>query len=164
MSASIDGMIRPARPDDIQLLHELTLRSTMHWGYEPAFLDWEPEAIEVTPAFFARSIIYLLEEDGRITGYYAFTGDPPDGLAFDKLFVEPDLIGTGRGKHLWRHAVEIARSLGATEFSFYADPNAGPFYRAMGAEWLESIPTAWPGWELQRFRFAIPDVGAPAPE
>ena len=45
-----------------------------------------------------------------------------------------------------------------------ADPNAAPFYRAMGAEWVEEVPTSWPGWALQMFRFDIPpaEAGGPA--
>lgn len=155
MTTSIDGTIRRARPDEAQLLHDLTRRSALYWGYGPEFLEWEPESLAVGPEMIERETVFLLEEDGTVTGYYAFIGTSKS-LVFDKLFVEPELIGTGRGKRLWQHAVETAGSLGATEFYFYADPNAGPFYRAMGAEWLESIPTTWPDWELQRFRFTIP--------
>ena len=162
MTISIDGTIRRARPEEAELLHNLTQRSALYWGYEPAFLEWEPESLAVGPGLIEQEMVYLLEEGDTITGYYAFIGKPA-ALFFDKLFVEPELIGTGRGKRLWQHAVETARSLGATEFFFYADPNAGPFYRAMGAEWLESIPTTWPDWELQRFRFAIPAVDSPTP-
>lgn len=126
----------------------------MHWGYEPEFLDWEPESIAVTTEFLARSTTWVLEEDGRIAGYYALVGEPPE-VALDKLFVEPDQIGTGRGKRLWRHAVDMAREMGATKLTLAADPNAAPFYRAMGAEWLREEETTWPGWKLQFFTFAL---------
>jgi N-acetylglutamate synthase-like GNAT family acetyltransferase len=137
------------------VLHALTGRSALHWGYEPAFLDWEPEAIAVTPAFMQRAItVQVLEENGTITGYYALTGNVPE-LELDKLFVEPVVIGTGRGKQLWLHAMQTARELGATSLLLHADPNAAPFYRAMGATWLHEVGTTRPGWNLQVFRMTI---------
>ena len=151
-------VIRPARLDEADLLHALTGRSSLYWGYEPEFLDWEPQAIAVTREFLAGAVTYVLEEDGRVLGYYALTGQVPD-LQFDKLFLEPDAIGTGRGKLLWNHALATARALGVTELTLYADPNAAPFYRAMGAEWLGEETTSRPGWNLQHFRVLVP----PAP-
>lgn len=156
MAQSHPGVIRRASPHEAPLLNALTGRSALHWGYEPEFLDWEPQALLVTPKFIAESPVYVLEEDGRVTGYYGLLGEPPE-MILDKLFVEPDRIGTGRGKRLWRHAVATARERGATLLTFAADPNAAPFYRAMGAEWVSEEPTSRPGWALQMFRFPIPD-------
>ena len=155
------GIIRRARLDEVPLLNDLTGRSTLSWGYDPAFLDWEPQALRVTPAFVAGCPVYVLEEGGRVIGYYGLTGAPPE-MVFDKLFVDPAWIGTGRGKRLWRHAVATARDLGATLLTFDSDPNAAPFYRAMGAEWLGAEETSWPGWSLHRFRYPIPAADAPA--
>jgi len=147
-------VIRRARPDEAALLHDLTGRSALYWGYEPEFLDWEPEAIAVTPEFLVQSVTNVLDEEGHINGYYALVGEPP-GISLDKLFVEPRLIGTGRGKRSWCHAVATAREMGATALSLAADPNAAPFYRAMGAEWLHEEETTRPGWNLQYFRFPL---------
>jgi GNAT superfamily N-acetyltransferase len=148
-------VIRRATPDEAPLLHALTRRSALYWGYEPEFLDWEPEAIAVTPEFVARATVYVLEEGDRLVGYYALVGEPPE-MVLDKLFVEPDRIGTGCGKRLWRHAVATARELGVTILTLASDPNAAPFYRAMGAEWVKEEPTSRPGWALQMFRFLVP--------
>ena len=68
-------------------------------GYGPEFLGWESESLAIGRDTIEQETVYLLEEDGTITGYYAFIGKP-GSLAFDKLFVEPHLIGTGRGKRL----------------------------------------------------------------
>jgi GNAT superfamily N-acetyltransferase len=147
--------IRPVRIDEARYLHELTQRSTMHWGYEPEFLDWEPESIAVDEAFLEGALCsYALEEDGVVTGYYTLTGSLPEPH-LDKLFVDAPWIGTGRGKLLWNHAIATARQLGATKLVFMADPNAGPFYRAMGATWTGELETERPGWNLQLFEFVI---------
>jgi GNAT superfamily N-acetyltransferase len=149
--------IRRAFPDEAPLLNALTGRSALHWGYEPEFLEWEPEALLVTPEFIAESPIYVLEESGRVLGYYALLSKPPEWY-LDKLFVEPDRVGTGCGKRLWLHAVATARELGIDELMLDADPNAAPFYAAMGCEWLREETTTRPGWNLQVFRFRIPGM------
>ncbi len=159
LTPSPSAVIRRATPAEAPLLNELTGRSTLYWGYEPEFLDWEPQAILVTPEFIAGSPVYVLEEAGRIVGYYGLLGEPLE-MSLDKLFVDADLIGTGRGKRLWRHAVATARGMGATVLIIASDPNAAPFYRAMGAEWLREEPTSRPGWNLQWLRFSVPSLDA----
>ncbi|MGH2618668.1 MAG: GNAT family N-acetyltransferase [Thermomicrobiales bacterium] len=156
MKRKRSAVIRRALPDEAPFLNALTGRSALYWGYEPEFLDWEPEAITVTPEFITGSPVFVLEEDGLVVGYYALVGQPPE-MALDKLFVEPDRIGTGCGKRLWRHAVATARELGAITLTLASDPNAAPFYRAVGAEWVGEEPTSRPGWALQMFRFSLPD-------
>ena len=146
--------IRPATPTDADTLHALTQRSTMHWGYEPDFLDWEPEAIAVTPSFLETAVAWVAEADGSPLGYFALV-DKPDGLYLDKLFVDPAAIGTGIGKRLWQHATMTAHDMGATVMRIEADPNAAAFYRAMGAEWIGEIETSWPDWRLQVLRYEL---------
>ena len=154
MSGPVKNIIRAARLSDADQLNELTGRSVLHWGYDPAFLEWEPEAITVDVPFLERSRTWVLESDDRTIGYYAFV--ETDGvLSLDKIFVEPEFIGQGFGKTLWIHAVDLARSLGVPHFILYADPNAAPFYAAMGATFIETIPTTWPNWELHLFRFDL---------
>lgn len=149
-----DLMIRPAVPAEAPLLHELTGRSVLSWGYEPEFLDWEPEAIAVTPDLLEQSHAWALEIGGTVVGYYALMPKPA-GLYLDKVFIEPGWIGVGLGKRLWQHAVDQARRLGADRILVEADPNAGPFYTAMGATWTGEIDTTWPGWKLQCFEFPL---------
>lgn len=148
-------MIRPVRIEEADLLHALTQRSTMSWGYEPEFLDWEPEAIAVTPEFLENALAsYALEEGGVVTGYYTLTGTVAHAH-LDKLFVDAPFIGTGRGKLLWNHAVATAKWMKVQKLDVYADPNAGGFYRAMGAVWVGEEETSRPGWNLQIFEVPL---------
>lgn len=146
--------IRRAIPAETPFLNDLTGRSVLSWGYEPEFLDWEPEAITVTSEFITNSLVFVLEDAGRIVGYYGLLGEPPE-MALDKLFVEPDRIGTGCGKQLWQHAVATASEMGASVLTLVSDPNAAPFYAAMGAVWVREEPTSRPDWALQVFRFRL---------
>lgn len=152
------GTIRRALVAEAAILHALTGRSALYWGYEPEILDSEPEAIAVTPEFIANATVHVLEDEGRIVGYYALTGEP-SALYLDKLFVEPDRIGTGCGKRLWLHAVKTAREMAAAKLLIVADPNAAPFYRAMGAIWEREETTTRPGWNLQMLRFPLTITG-----
>jgi GNAT superfamily N-acetyltransferase len=151
--------MRLATLADAAALHALTQRSTMHWGYPPEFLDWAPESIAVTPEFLAKATTWILWAGGEPIGYYSLVMED-NGLHLDKLFVDSTYIGTGSGQRLWKHALATAREMGATTLSFGADPNAAPFYRAMGAEWVREFKTDWPGWRLQDFRvdLAQPDT------
>jgi GNAT superfamily N-acetyltransferase len=145
---------RPAQPHEASVLADLQNRSSTHWGYPPDFFDWAPEAHVIPEEYVRDNPVYLLEEDGRIIGFYGFTMED-DEMLLDKLFVDIDRIGTGMGKTLWRHAVETARELGHASFVIGSDPNAAPFYRAMGAEWYAEKPTASPEWTVQMFRYRL---------
>lgn len=59
----------------------------------------------------------------------------------DGLFVEPDAIGRGVGRRLFEHATAAAASLGFGRLTIDADPNAEPFYVAMGATRIGATPS-----------------------
>ncbi|MFD8895861.1 GNAT family N-acetyltransferase [Streptomyces sp. NPDC059566] len=75
--------------------------------------------------------------------------------SWNKLFVDADEIGKGYGKALWQHAIRTAGGLGRSEFTIASDPNAAPFYAAMGAEEYATKPTAEPSWTLHMFRYTL---------
>ena len=151
--------IRPAEPHEASMLADLQNRSSTHWGYPPDFFDWAPEAHVIPEEYVRDNGVYLLEEYGRVVGFYGFTMEGGE-LLLDKLFVDIDRLGTGCGKALWLHAVETARSLGHDSFVIGSDPNAASFYRAMGAEWYAEKPTVSPDWTVQMFRYRVPpDAG-----
>jgi GNAT superfamily N-acetyltransferase len=72
----------------------------------------------------------------------------------DDLFVEPAFIGRGIGGLLWRHAVDLAKTIGAKSLVFGADPHARPFYEHVGAV-VEgyNLSTIVPGRKTPRMRY-----------
>jgi predicted N-acetyltransferase YhbS len=146
---------RPMTRGDLDTINALTKRSVAHWGYEQAFLDWDPESITVYPDDLGTDTCVTIERDGGIVGHYVLRGTP-DALVLDKLFLDPAVIGVGLGRIAWNHAVATARELGATGWTLLGDPNASGFYTAMGAVWQREQPTAWPGWNLQVFHYDFP--------
>ena len=131
-SPSLPGVIRRAMPDEATCLNALTGRSARSWRSEPEFLDWEPDAITITPEFIASSPVFVLEEAVRIVGYSGLLGEPPE-MALDKLFVDPDRDG------LWQASLAAGggydTGAGATVLTLASDPNAAPFR----GRWLREL-------------------------
>ena len=93
------GLIRPARVDEVDALNALTGRSCLHWGYEPAFLDWEPHAITVYPE--------MLDGAERAGGLdrmqpeaLAAAGPDPVGVDEELVEVERRWLGGSLGREL----------------------------------------------------------------
>ena len=55
-----------------------------------------------------------------------------DGCFLEKLFVDPGFMERGIGRALFRWSRLVAAGFGAREMIVEADPDAVPFYRAMG--------------------------------
>lgn len=135
-----DALLRPARPDEADLLGPLALRSKAHWGYSPEFLDACRSEFTYPSADVVPRRIVVAEAAGRLVGFYSLDGEPPRG-ELGNLWVEPGSIGTGIGRLLWRHAMEAARAAGFTALRIDADPHAEGFYLAMGAERVGQTPS-----------------------
>ncbi|MEV8224976.1 GNAT family N-acetyltransferase [Streptomyces sp. NPDC079167] len=140
--------LRPGRPGDAAALTALALRSKAHWGYDEAFMAACRDELTVRPGDTAGGRVVVAEEHGRVLGFTTLAGEPPRG-ALAMMFVEPDTIGRGVGRLLFEHTVARARRLGFVRLTIDADPNAEPFYEAMGAVRIGATPSgSVPGREL----------------
>ncbi|MEU6038499.1 GNAT family N-acetyltransferase [Actinomadura sp. NPDC047616] len=143
--------LRAARPDEAEELTALTMRSKAHWGYDAAFLAACEDELALHREDVVRRRTVVAERDGRVLGLATLEGEPPEG-ELGLLFVEPDAIGGGVGRRLYRHVLEEAGRLGFERVRIEADPNAEAFYLAMGAERRGEAPglrvlpvlVAWP--------------------
>ncbi|EKX65319.1 GNAT family N-acetyltransferase [Streptomyces ipomoeae] len=131
-------LIRVARPDEAGLLSELAVRSKAHWGYDEDFLAGCRGELTLRPGDVERRRTAVAERQGRVVGFVTVEGEPPDG-ELGMLFVDPPAIGSGVGRLLFEHALSTARDLGFRRLTLEADPNAEPFYRAMGATRIGSV-------------------------
>jgi len=133
-------VIRRAESAEAAFLSALAFRSKAHWGYDQAFLDACVAPLTITGDRIETSPVYVGAVGSQVVGFYGLGAlDDEADLAF--LFVEPAATGRGYGWQLWRHAAETARSLGFQRLRVEADPNAEPFYRAMGAERIGEAPS-----------------------
>ncbi|XVS61826.1 GNAT family N-acetyltransferase [Actinosynnema sp. CA-299493] len=125
--------LRVARPEEAEALSGLVMRSKAHWGYDEAFLADCEEALRLRPAEVVERRAVVAERGGVVLGVATLEGDPPDG-ELGLLFVEPDAIGSGIGRVLYRHVMDEAARLGFDRVTIESDPHAEPFHLAMGAE------------------------------
>jgi GNAT superfamily N-acetyltransferase len=153
-------LLRPARADETGRLTELALASKGHWGYDAGFLAACRDELTVTPGHRA----VVAERDGRITGFYALTGEPPE-LDLAMMFVDPAWIGRGVGRALWEHAAGAAARSGAERVTIDSEPHAEAFYLAMGAVRAGEVASgSIPGRTLPRLLFRPgPTWSGPAP-
>lgn len=132
-SANKTPQIRPARPEEADLLSRLALRSKSHWGYPAEFLEACRAELTLSVDFIADSPVFVLEEgEGVVVGFYGLR-EAEGEIELLYLFIEPSAVNRGYGKLLWAHAVEVAAKLGFRKISIESDPHAEAFYLAMGA-------------------------------
>ncbi|MFF3493535.1 GNAT family N-acetyltransferase [Streptomyces sp. NPDC002795] len=133
--------LRPARPDEAARLSALALRSKAHWGYDEAFMAACVDELTLRPSEVTRRRTTVAEDgDGRLIGLVTLEGAPPVG-ELGLMFVDPDAIGLGVGRLLFAHLRDTAREAGFMKVSWAADPNAVPFYEAMGGRHAGVIPS-----------------------
>ena len=133
--------IRPARPEEAAHLTGLALRSKAHWGYDADFMAACVAELTLTEdEIEARRTVVAEDSGGRVVGFATLEGEPPGG-ELGLMFVEPGAIGGGVGRRLFTHVRERARAAGFTRFTWAADPNAVPFYEAMGGRRIGSVPS-----------------------
>ena len=104
--------------------------------------------------YVTRSPVFVIERQGRLVAFYGFR--LIDGRMFlDDMFVAPELIGTGLGIRLWKHAVATAQAHEYSHFFIEADPNAEAFYVKLGAKRIGEIVSPSSGRRLPLLRFNV---------
>ncbi|MFI6146788.1 GNAT family N-acetyltransferase [Streptomyces sp. NPDC051109] len=126
--------LRAARPGEAEQLTALVLRSKAHWGYDASFLASCAPELRIPAEEVAGRRIVVAEDAsaGRVLGLASLEGAPPVAR-LGLLFVEPEAIGRGVGRRLYRDALRRGAELGFRRLLIDADPHAAGFYRAMGA-------------------------------
>jgi GNAT superfamily N-acetyltransferase len=150
----LDVRIRHAVPEEAEALTGLILRAKSYWGYDQAFLDACRPILTLTPESIENDPVYCADVGNTAVGVSHLKRLDEVTVLLDDLFVEPTFIGKGVGGLLWRHAVELAKTMGATSLVFGADPHARPFYEYMGAvvEGYE-LSAIVPGRRTPRMRY-----------
>jgi GNAT superfamily N-acetyltransferase len=150
--------IRRAAAAEAEALTALAQAAKRHWGYPESWLDAWREALTITSDYVNANIINCaVDGHDRVIGFYALERNGA-GLWLQHLWLEPALIGSGMGRRLFQHAVQVARNVGATELLIEADPNAEGFYLHMGAERVGEAVSRLAEVErvLPRLRYPLP--------
>jgi len=125
-------IIRKAATEDAAALTRIAHEAKRHWGYPEHWIKHWQDDLTITPDYITANRVYLAENDGEPLGFYALI--MREGKAeLDHIWVTPASIGTGVGKEMFLHAMQIAAGERVSEVEIVSDPNAEGFYRKMGA-------------------------------
>jgi GNAT superfamily N-acetyltransferase len=132
--------LRQAKPDELNQINDMVMRSKAHWGYDADFLESCREELTLTMAQLVSENTRVAANQHGVTGVVIIAFDLPNSV-LDKLFVDPLAIGTGAGRMLYDWAQERARAHGANRMEIHSDPEAQGFYERMGARLIGKTPS-----------------------
>jgi len=148
-------VIRPARPGEAESISALAVRSKSHWKYTPGQMAVFRVELTVTSEQIPGRRAHVLEEAGRVVGFYTLLPRDARVAELEHLFVEPTELGRGVGTALFHHACDVARQAGFQDLVIQSDPNAAGFYRALGARLEREIPSSIPGRTIPYFAYSL---------
>jgi GNAT superfamily N-acetyltransferase len=151
--------IRPARPDEAEILTGIAFHAKQSNGYDEAFMAQCVDELWVDPEHIRAGDVWLAEDGEGVAGFCRIgVADEPETAEVESIFVAPDRQGQGVGKALWARLRDEALKRGFTHFALDADPFATVFYEAMGCVRIGESPSgSIPGRMLPRYRCAIAD-------
>ena len=132
--------IRLARPEELQALSELCLRSKAVWEYDQEFLSACKDELALHEEELTSSHIAVAELNGKIAGIAQVKMENWNAHLL-KMFVEPTNLKNGIGSALFDWARETSKANGATKLIIESDPNAAEFYRLMAARDVGFAPS-----------------------
>ena len=124
--------ILKAVPADAPMLTQIALEAKRHWRYPESWIQFWKSSLSVSPDSIIRNEVHKAVRAGEIIGFYTLER-VENRVALIDMWVLPKYIGSGVGRHLFAHAVKLARSLGVVAMDIESDPNAEGFYVHMGA-------------------------------
>jgi N-acetylglutamate synthase-like GNAT family acetyltransferase len=133
----------------------LVLRSKASNGYDEAFMAACVDELRVTPERLDQ-VHFLVAEEGEALLGCAGLRPTNEGGEVTSFFIEPSAKRKGIGRGLWAALLETARKAGMARLALDADPEAVPFYEAMGFEVTGKVPSgSIPGRFLPRMEMGL---------
>ena len=133
--------IRRARVEEAETLTELSIRSKRSNGYDEAFMAECREELTVTAERLTVGE-YWVADSGIVYGCACLCSDA-NGHSGEvhAFFVDPGWQRKGIGRLLWQKLVERAKAKRLEVLHLDADPNAVPFYEALGFKVVGEVPS-----------------------
>ena len=126
--------IRHAKPEECEQLSELAFYSKAYWGYSDEFMAGCRAELTYTANDVQKGIFYVLVEQETLIGFYGLMKISHTVYELEALFLEPEFIGQGYGRHLMEHCKLTVKASGGTELIIQGDPNAVDFYVKAGGQ------------------------------
>ncbi|MDQ0116749.1 GNAT family N-acetyltransferase [Paenibacillus harenae] len=145
----MDETIRKALPAEAAFLSDIAFRSKAFWGYEPEYMLLAKKDLTITEKNIMGNWVFVIETQNTIKGFYELRDNSNEEAELFWLFVDPNSIGSGYGKSLMKHAIQVAGDKGFNDIKIKSDPNAVGFYKGFGAVVIgESSSTVRPDLKL----------------
>lgn len=136
----MDCRLRKPTTDELAELSDLCLRSKAVWGYDAAFMEACRRELTLSDDDLRSTALVAADVDGRLVGVAQVDVTDAGGDLL-KLFVAPEVIGSGIGRMLFDWCRDTARRMGAPVLVIESDPGAVPFYQRMGARDAGTVPS-----------------------
>lgn len=125
--------IRLAEIDDVDVMTDVSIRAKQSNGYDDALMDVWRDELTVTVAHLCQGEYWVAVDGGQILGCASLSPDKDrQSGKVHGFFIDPDHQGRGIGRMLWDQLRVRAHAYGMPDVRLDADPNAVPFYEAMG--------------------------------
>jgi len=123
--------IRRVLPSEADVLTRIAISAKRFWNYPEKWMEiWIPQ-LTFSPEYFEANESWVAVLEDKPVAFY--TWQDRNGIAWiENLWVSAEYIGTGVGKQLFLHALELARQRGYKIMQLESDPNARGFYEKMG--------------------------------
>jgi GNAT superfamily N-acetyltransferase len=147
-------VIRQASPKEAAALTQIAHDAKRHWGYPEHWIQHWHEDLTISSDFITNNQVYVADCESEIVGFYALVvrGRKAE---LEHMWVAPKHIGTGVGKELFIHAMQISARDKISEVEISADPNAEGFYKRMGARRTGEVSSEIDGQERRLPRLTI---------
>ncbi|MDR3353642.1 MAG: GNAT family N-acetyltransferase [Synergistaceae bacterium] len=131
-----DLVIRPAKPEEAELLSHMIFRARTYWDYPRELMDYWAERgdLSITPEEIEENPTYVAEDSDEALGFYSLETAEDGSSLIANLWVMPEYVGSEIPSSLFFHACELAKTSGSDCLFMISDPNAAAFYEEMGAE------------------------------
>lgn len=146
--------IRKATPEEAAALTGIANDAKRHWGYPEHWIQHWQEDLTISSDFISNNKVHVAEREGEIIGFYALAVKDQKA-ELEHMWVAPKHIGTGVGKELFIHAMQIAAGDNVSEVEISADPNAEGFYKRMGAREIGEVSSEIDGQTRRLPRLAV---------
>ncbi|TPG38731.1 GNAT family N-acetyltransferase [Flavobacterium pectinovorum] len=134
--------IEKAKPNDDQILTEITKKSKAYWGYSKEQIENWSQFLTVSKEYIETKSVYNLIVEDQIIGYYSFFHESENTIKLDNLFVLPDFIGKGFGKVLMNDFLIRLKDQSVHKVILNSEPNAEEFYSKLGFVKVGQIETS----------------------
>jgi N-acetylglutamate synthase-like GNAT family acetyltransferase len=131
-------MIRRATTDDAATLTNLAVAAKRYWGYPENWIEQWRHELTISRDFVNDNEVYVLTNDEEVRGFYGMVLRK-EKAELEHLWVAPQYIGSGVGRKLFTHALQLAAEHDIAEVEITSDPNAEGFYKKMGARRIGEV-------------------------